>query len=121
MTQRRGDAEKSNPMKINVAIVGLGFGAEFIPIYQNHPNTNMYAICQRTRQKLDQIGDQYKIGTRYQSFEDLIAHPRSVIPHLCRFCGLPDDVYAMQRVARGFNRDRAFAFQRDSQPQAFAE
>lgn len=30
--------------KINVAIVGLGFGAEFIPIYQNHPNTNMYAI-----------------------------------------------------------------------------
>ena len=55
------------------------------------------------------------------SFEDLIAHPRSVIPHLCRFCGLPDDVYAMQRVARGFNRDRAFAFQRDSQPQAFAE
>ena len=24
--------------KINVAIIGLGFGAEFIPIYQQHPN-----------------------------------------------------------------------------------
>ena len=23
--------------KINIAIVGLGFGAEFIPIYQRHP------------------------------------------------------------------------------------
>ena len=34
--------------KINVAIIGLGFGAEFIPIYQHHPHTNMYAICQRT-------------------------------------------------------------------------
>ena len=34
--------------KVNVAIVGLGFGAEFIPIYQRHPNANMYAISQRT-------------------------------------------------------------------------
>ena len=34
--------------KINVAIVGLGFGKEFIPIYQAHPATNMYAVCQRT-------------------------------------------------------------------------
>src|SRR5437763_1644667 len=24
--------------KLNIAIVGLGFGAEFIPIYQRHPN-----------------------------------------------------------------------------------
>jgi predicted dehydrogenase len=32
---------------LNIAIVGLGFGAEFIPIYQLHPNANMYAICQR--------------------------------------------------------------------------
>jgi predicted dehydrogenase len=23
--------------KINIAIIGLGFGAEFIPIYQKHP------------------------------------------------------------------------------------
>jgi predicted dehydrogenase len=29
--------------KINIAIVGLGFGAEFIPIYQKHPNANMSA------------------------------------------------------------------------------
>ncbi len=43
--------------KINIAIVGLGFGAEFIPIYQRHPNANMYAICQRTKSKLDEIGN----------------------------------------------------------------
>ena len=29
--------------KVNVAIVGLGFGTEFIPIYQRHPNARMYA------------------------------------------------------------------------------
>lgn len=41
--------------KINVAIVGLGFGAEFIPIYQRHPNANMYAICQRNKESLDKV------------------------------------------------------------------
>jgi hypothetical protein len=55
------------------------------------------------------------------SFEDLIAHPHAVIPDLCRFCGLAANDSVMQRVAQGFNRDRAFAFQRDSQPEAFAE
>jgi hypothetical protein len=38
---------------INVAIVGLGFGAEFIPIYQRLKGVNLYAICQRTQSKLD--------------------------------------------------------------------
>ena len=26
-----------NQQRVNVAIIGLGFGSEFIPIYQNHP------------------------------------------------------------------------------------
>ena len=39
----------ASPQKVRVAIIGLGFGAEFIPIYQNHPHAEMYAICQRTR------------------------------------------------------------------------
>ena len=39
--------------KVNVAIVGLGFGTEFIPIYQNHPQANMYAICQRPEARLN--------------------------------------------------------------------
>ncbi len=38
---------------VNVAIVGLGFGAEFIPIYQRHPQANLTAICQRTEATLD--------------------------------------------------------------------
>jgi len=61
--------------KINVAIVGLGFGAEFIPIYQQHPNANMYAICQRTESKLNEVGDQYGIDVRYTSYEDLLRDP----------------------------------------------
>src|SRR3954464_8659354 len=58
--------------KINVAIVGLGFGAEFIPIYQRHPNANMYAICQRTQKKLDAIGDAIAVEKRYSDFNELL-------------------------------------------------
>ena len=39
---------------VNVAMVGLGFGAEFIPIYQAHPQANMYAICQRNEDEAEQ-------------------------------------------------------------------
>ena len=45
--------------KINVAIVGLGFGAEFIPIYQKHPNANLIAISQRNERVA------YRIGTTH--------------------------------------------------------
>src|SRR5579862_2908199 len=58
--------------KINIAIVGLGFGAEFIPIYQKHPNANMYAICQRTEKKLHEVGDAFGVAKRYTKFEDVL-------------------------------------------------
>jgi len=42
--------------KIRVAVVGLGFGAEFLPIYQRHPDAELYAICQRSTEKLNEVG-----------------------------------------------------------------
>ena len=47
---------KSN---VKVAMVGLGFGAEFIPIYQAHPNATVHAICQRNAEHLNKIGNQF--------------------------------------------------------------
>ena len=58
--------------KINVAIVGLGFGAEFIPIYQKHPEANMYAICQRTKSRLDEVGDAFGVEQRYTDLNSLL-------------------------------------------------
>ena len=58
--------------KVRVAIVGLGFGAEFIPIYQRHPDAELYAICRRNRELLDQVGDQFGIERRFTRFEDLL-------------------------------------------------
>ncbi len=68
--------------KVNVAIIGLGFGAEFIPIYQRHPQANMYAICQRDPAKLNQIGDAYKIEKRYTKYEDVLKDPEVDFVHI---------------------------------------
>src|SRR5207248_5041024 len=68
--------------KVNVAIIELGFGAEFIPIYQKHPNANMYGICQRTKSKLDQIGDAFGIGKRYADYNDVLKDPEVDFVHI---------------------------------------
>ncbi len=58
--------------KIRVGVVGLGFGAEFVPIYQKHPYSECYAICRRNRKHLDEIGDQLGVERRFTRFEDLL-------------------------------------------------
>jgi len=68
--------------KINVAIVGLGFGAEFIPIYQRHPNARMYAICQRTRRNLNAVGDAFGVAVRYTDYRKLLKDPRVDMVHI---------------------------------------
>ncbi len=68
--------------QVRVAIVGLGFGAEFIPIYQAHPDAQMYAICQRTESKLHKIGDAFGVEQRYARYEDLLADPNVDFVHI---------------------------------------
>jgi predicted dehydrogenase len=67
---------------IRVAIIGLGFGAEFIPIYQNYPGAEIYAISRRDRKGLDEIGDRYKIKTRYTDYRELLTDPAIDAVHI---------------------------------------
>jgi predicted dehydrogenase len=67
---------------INIAIVGLGFGAEFIPIYQRHPQANLYGICQRTPDKLNAIGESFGVEKRYTDFDELLQDPEIDAVHI---------------------------------------
>jgi predicted dehydrogenase len=58
--------------KLNIAVIGLGFGAEFIPLWQKHPHTNCYAICQRNPDKLKECGDHWGVEKRFTSYEELL-------------------------------------------------
>src|SRR6478752_1168781 len=68
--------------KFNIAVVGLGFGAEFIPIWQKHPHTNCYAICQRNPEKLKEVGDYFSIEKRYADFNELLKDPNVDAVHI---------------------------------------
>ncbi len=85
----------SSSTVLRVGIVGLEFGAEFIPIYQQHPNAEMYAICQRTQSKLDEIGDRYDIPVRYTDYDAMLADPNIDVIHI----NTPLQLHADQVVA----------------------
>ena len=61
--------------KINIAIIGLGFGTEFIPIYQRHPNANLVALCRRNESELNKIADAFSVEKRYANYDDLLKDP----------------------------------------------
>jgi predicted dehydrogenase len=80
---------------VNVAIVGLSFGAEFIPIYKAHPDANMYAICQRNPENLAQIGAAFGVSVQYTRFEDLLEDPELDAVHI----NTPVGDHAWQTIA----------------------
>lgn len=57
---------------LRVAVAGLGFGAEFLPIYRRHPDAECVAICQRTKARLDEVGDAHGIERRYTDFAEML-------------------------------------------------
>ena len=61
--------------QVRVGIVGLGFGAEFIPIYQRHPDAEMAAICQRNPESLKKVGNAFKVEKRFTDYADMLKDP----------------------------------------------
>src|SRR5690625_5471802 len=74
----------ANNDKLRVGLVGLGFGAEFIPIYQAHPNAEVTALCQRNEASLNELGDKYSVPAsgRYTAYEDMLADPNVDAIHI---------------------------------------
>src|ERR1700751_4171449 len=58
---------------ITVVIVGMGFGKEFIPIYQSHPNIKAVGICTRNKNTLQELASKYKLDSAlcFDRFEDV--------------------------------------------------
>jgi predicted dehydrogenase len=68
--------------RVNVAMVGLGFGAEFIPIYQKHPQAEVVAVCRRNEAELNKVADHFGIAKRCTKFEDVLADPSVDFVHV---------------------------------------
>ena len=50
--------------KLRVALVGVSFGAEFVPIYLKHPDVDSLVLVDTDRAQLDKIGDKFLLEER---------------------------------------------------------
>ncbi|MGY8793487.1 MAG: Gfo/Idh/MocA family oxidoreductase, partial [Gammaproteobacteria bacterium] len=65
-----------------VVLVGLGFGVEFIPIYQQHPAVDLHGICRRDKSELKVIGDHFNIKNRYDDYQEVLKDPLVDFVHI---------------------------------------
>lgn len=81
--------------KIDVVLVGMRFGACFIPIYQNHPDVGRVAICDTDSAALAAMGDRYEVADRFNSLEQALKETRFNAVHLIS----PIPYHAKQTIA----------------------
>ncbi len=62
--------------KINVALVGLGFGGAFAPIYKEHPDVGEVTLCDPNPDRLKQTSDYIGGGVRLlDSYDAVLSDP----------------------------------------------
>ncbi len=81
--------------KLGIAVVGLKFGQDFVPIYKHHPNVEFLAICDTNAKALQRVGDRFGIDRRFSSFEEVIAEKDIDAVH----CVTPIPLHAAQAIA----------------------
>jgi predicted dehydrogenase len=60
--------------KVRIGVIGLGImGEQYVRIYNSHPLATVTAICNRSRTRLDEVGDKYGIEARYTDYEMMLS------------------------------------------------
>ena len=68
--------------KINVALVGLGFGGAFADIYKHHPNVNCIGLFDTDEGVMKEISEHLGITKTYDSFEEILGDDSLDAVHL---------------------------------------
>ena len=76
--------------KLTVAIVGMGFGSCFLPIYLKHPDVEHVIMVDTNPDQLKALADMYLLDESYYTtdFEAVLQNPDVDAVHLvipCRF------------------------------------
>ncbi|MEV0385527.1 Gfo/Idh/MocA family oxidoreductase [Nonomuraea sp. NPDC050643] len=82
-------------MAVRIALVGLGFGAEFIPLYQRHPDSELLAVCRRNEEGLRSIAGAFAVERHYTDYAELLADPDIDAVHI----NTPIPLHAEQAIA----------------------
>lgn len=67
---------------VNVAIVGLGFGEDFLPVYLAHPQVGQIALVDPSVERLTAVGDRFGIEARYTDYAEMLVDERWHAVHI---------------------------------------
>lgn len=81
--------------RINVALVGLGFGSAFISSYQKHPDVAELTLCDADPARLDKLAAEFGVARTRATLDEVLADPSIDAVHLNS--GIPD--HARQTIA----------------------
>lgn len=68
--------------KVRVGVIGLGFGKEFVPIYQEYPRSEVIAVSRRNGKELNEAADQFNVKYRYTDWRDMLKNPEIDAIHI---------------------------------------
>jgi predicted dehydrogenase len=68
--------------KVRIGVIGLGImGEQYVRIYNAHALATVTAVCTRSQERLNEIGDKYGIKTRVTDYNELL--DRSDVDAVC--------------------------------------
>jgi predicted dehydrogenase len=60
--------------KVRIGVIGLGImGEQYVRIYKAHPLATVTAICTRSHDRLDDVGNKYEVASRYTDYTEMLA------------------------------------------------
>ena len=65
-----------------MALTGLHFGSEFVPIYQRHPDVREVVLCDSDQNRLNEVGDRFGVRRRFADLDGLLGTPDVDAVHL---------------------------------------
>lgn len=68
--------------QLTIAIIGLGFGAEFLPIYLRHPNVKRVVLVDADAPRREALANAYGIDAGAASFEEVLADASIDVVHI---------------------------------------
>ncbi|MCL1793785.1 MAG: Gfo/Idh/MocA family oxidoreductase [Oscillospiraceae bacterium] len=81
--------------KLKVGVIGLGcISYAHIPAYQNNPDAELHAICDKSENWLDYRAKQLKISHAYTNYKDLLKNPEIEAVSVC----LPTKFHAQAAI-----------------------
>jgi predicted dehydrogenase len=67
---------------LTIAVVGLGFGQDFVPIYLSHPDVARVVLVEPDADRLREVGDRFAVPDRYGDVQEALDDPTVDAVHI---------------------------------------